>query len=331
MTTVSVIIVNYNSGARLSRCLDQLARQIYRDFEVIIIDNASTDGSLDAALAQSEAVMPARVIRSEENIGFAAANNRAAQGARGDWLAFLNPDAYAERDWLSALISAANRYPWADAFGSTQLMADSPDVIDGAGDVYHILGVGYRGGYGHDAARTPDDGECFAPCAAAALYRRAAFERLGGFDERFFCYGEDVDLGFRLRLAGGHAVQVRDARVLHEGSGVTGRYSPFTVYHGNRNRIWLTYKNTPGLFYWTLLPLRLVFDLYLYVRSFSIGVGGAYRRAMIDGYRGLYQFKDDRRTIQAGRNLTLAGFAAAATWSPFALTERRIVLRPLGR
>lgn len=331
MATLSVIIVNYNSGARLTRCLEHLSRQTYRDFEVIIVDNASTDGSLDAALEAAPAPLTPRAIRSPENAGFAAANNSAAREARGAWLVFLNPDAYPERDWLSALLAAAARYPFADAFGSTQLMADRPDVIDGAGDVYHVLGVGYRGGYGQPAARVPPDGECFAPCAAAALYRRSVFERLGGFDERFFCYGEDVDLGFRLRLEGGRAVQVRDARVLHEGSGVSGRYSPFTVYHGNRNRIWLSYKNTPALFYWGLFPLRLAFDLYLYARSFSIGAGEAYRRAMIDGYRGLPQFTEDRRRLQKSRRLTDRDFAAAAAWSPFDLTGRRIRLRPLPR
>ena len=331
MTTISVIIVNYNSGARLSRCLSHLGRQTYRDFEIIIVDNASDDTSLADALSEATMALAPRTIRADQNLGFAAANNIAAREARGEWLAFLNPDAYPERDWLSALLSAAARYPYADAFGSTQLMADRPDLIDGAGDVYHVLGVGYRGGFGQPSSRVPPDGECFAPCAAAALYRRTAFERLGGFDERFFCYGEDVDLGFRLRLLGGRAVQVKAARVLHEGSGVTGRYSPFTVYHGNRNRIWLTYKNTPPLFYWGLFPLRLAFDAYLFARSFSIGAGDAYRRAMIDGYSGLARFAADRRALQKGRRMRNRDFAEAAAWSPFALTGRRIRLRPLPR
>lgn len=331
MTTISVIIVNYNSGARLTRCLAHLSRQIYRDYEVIIVDNASGDTSLEDALSGVASAAPLRTIRSDENLGFAAANNVAAREARGQWLAFLNPDAYPERDWLAALARATLRYPFADAFGSTQLMADRPDLIDGAGDVYHVLGVGYRGGFGQPASGVPADGECFAACAAAALYRRSVFSQLGGFDERFFCYGEDVDLGFRLRLQGGRAVQVKDARVLHEGSGVSGRYSPFTVYHGNRNRIWLTYKNTPALFYWSLLPLRLAFDLYLFARSYSIGAGEAYRRAMIDGYLGLSQFKDDRRRLQRARRLTDRDFAAAVAWSPLALTGRRIRLRAIAR
>ncbi|HBS33707.1 MAG TPA: glycosyltransferase family 2 protein, partial [Parvularcula sp.] len=144
----------------------------------------------------------------------------------------------------------------------------------------------------------PGDGECFAPCAAAAMYRARVFADLGGFEERFFCYGEDVDLGFRLRLAGGRAVQVRAARVLHEGSGVSGRYSDFTVYHGNRNRIWMTYRNMPALLYWPLVPLRLLADAYLCLRAFTVGTGRAYARAVLDGYGGLPALANDRRRLQ---------------------------------
>ncbi len=329
MTAITVIIVNYNSGARLARCLEHLSRQTFRDFEIIVVDNASTDGSLDAALEAAPAPLLPRAIRMPANSGFAAANNRAAAEARGDWLAFLNPDAYPERDWLSALMSARARYPFADAFGSTQLNADDPAVIDGAGDVVHVLGVPYRGHFGWPVERLPEDGECFAPCAAAALYRSRTFLNLGGFEERFFCYGEDVDLGFRLRLAGGRAVQVKAARVLHEGSGISGRYSDFTVYHGNRNRIWMIFRNMPGALYWPLLPARLLVDLYLCLRAFSIGSGRAYARAMLDGYRGLPQFTDDRRVLQRRRKVSVAAIARALTWSPRKVSRREADLRPI--
>lgn len=323
--TVSVIIVNYNSDDRITRCLDCLAAQTFRDFETIVIDNASSDGS---AIAARDHALGARLIEAGGNLGFAAGNNRAAQEARGDWLVFLNPDAYAEPEWLARLVEASGDYPWADAFGSAQLIAEKPDLLDGAGDVYHILGVAYRGGFRQPAWRLASDGECFAPCAAAAMYRKSVFLALGGFDERFFCYGEDVDLGFRLRLSGGRAVQLKYARVLHEGSGVTGRYSDFTVYHGNRNRIWLTYKNMPGAFYWPLFPARLAFDAYLFVRAMMIGTARAYARAMRDGYGGLHRFRDDRRRLQAARKLSTAAFARLAAWSPVSMLGRRIDLKP---
>lgn len=329
--SLSVIIVNYNSGARLARCLAHLGRQTLRDFEIIIVDNASGDGSLEAALAAAPAPPFPRAIRSETNAGFSAANNVAAREARGDWLVFLNPDAYPEPDWLSALVSASERYPWADAFGSTQLNAADPSIIDGAGDAVHILGIPYRGHFGWPADRLPDDGECFAPCAAAAMYRRKTFLDLGGFEERFFCYGEDVDLGFRLRLAGGRAVQVKAARVLHEGSGVSGRYSDFTVYHGNRNRIWMTYRNMPGALYWPFVPFRLLADAYLCLRAYSVGTGRAYARAVLDGYGGLPALSDDRRRLQKTRKAGDGEIARALTWSPLKVSRREASLRPIKR
>ncbi|MFN0024604.1 MAG: glycosyltransferase family 2 protein [Parvularculaceae bacterium] len=329
MTSLSVIIVNYNSGDRLARCLEHLSRQTYRDFEVIVVDNASADGSLGSAIASAPAPLSPRVIDAGSNLGFAAANNLAAREATGEWLVFLNPDAYAERDWLSALVSASGRYPWADAFGSTQLNADNPATIDGAGDVVHVLGIPYRGHFGWPADQLPEDGECFAPCAAAAMYRRAAFLHLGGFEESFFCYGEDVDLGFRLRLAGGRSVQVKAARVLHEGSGISGRYSDFTVYHGNRNRIWMTFRNMPGALYWPLLPLRLIADAYLCLRASSAGTGRAYLRGVLDGYAGLPALAGDRRKLQRARKARLRDIAAALTWSPFKVSKREAVLAPI--
>jgi GT2 family glycosyltransferase len=316
---LTVIIVNYNSGERLARCLDHLARQTFADFKVVVVDNGSSDDSVDRARTTG---VPAAFDLAGENLGFAAANNRAAKVAAGEWLVFLNPDAYAEPDWLQQLVAASERYPQADAFGSTQLDAADPATIDGAGDVFHIAGVGYRACHGWPVERLPPEGECFAPCAAAAMYRRRTFEALGGFDERFFCYGEDVDLGFRLRLSGGRAVQVRDARVLHEGSAITGRRSEFTVYHGHRNRIWLTAKNLPAPIYWATAPLRFLFDLALFPRFAAAGLAGAYGRALRDGYGRLGEFSEDRRRIARTRAIPASAVAALAAWSPIALASR---------
>ena len=323
---VSILIVNYNSGDRLTRALACLQAQTFQGFETIVIDNASSDDSL----ARARAVAPeCRFIDAGANLGFAAGNNRAAQSARGEWIAFLNPDAYADPPWLENLLAAAARYPFADAFGSTQLMDDDPARLDGAGDVFHILGIPYRGGFGAPAETIIADGECFAPCAAAALYRRSVFQALGGFDERFFCYGEDVDLGFRLRLSGGRAVQVRNAIVRHEGSGVTGRYSEFTVYHGNRNRIWATFKSMPAALYWPLTPARLAADLYLLVRAAMTGRGKAYARALIDGYGGLARFGADRRRLARSRTVPVRRLARAFAWPLSMLTRRTPDLRPV--
>ncbi|MEX6632501.1 glycosyltransferase family 2 protein [Hyphococcus lacteus] len=315
---VTVIIVNYNAGDRLRRCLEHLAAQVFRNFDIIVVDNASDDDSLAVATASD---IKFTLIEAGDNLGFAAANNLAAKSARGRWLAFLNPDAYAEPNWLTAFVAGQRRFPVVEAFGSTQIDDHDHDRLDGAGDVCSVYGIAYRGFFGWPRKKRPQDSGCFAACAAAAFYRRDVFEALGGFDERFFCYGEDVDLGFRLLLSGGETVQLHDAVVHHEGSGVTGRNSEFSVYHGHRNRIWLYYKNTPAVLYWLTVPIRGIGDLLLLGKALLSGTSGAYFNAIKDGYGNLAQFRDDRAILSVQKKS--AYIAARMVWSPFALLRRQ--------
>ncbi|MEM9838522.1 MAG: glycosyltransferase family 2 protein [Pseudomonadota bacterium] len=316
----SVVIVNYNSGDRLARCLEHLSSQTLSDFEIIIWDNASMDDSHSLQLSS------ARLFRSPENLGFAKANNQAVENAQGKWIAFLNPDAYPAPDWLEQMASAIKRYPGTDCFASRQLSADNPGVLDGAGDVLHITGLAYRGGFGRPAEEAKDDGEVFAACAAAAVYRATTFKELGGFEESFFCYVEDVDLGFRLRIAGGRCVFVASANVLHEGSGVTGRYSAFTVYHGYRNLLLMLLRCVPRSAL-ALAPLFIIPYTLLLLRSATRGQGGAAFRALRDGLKGAPGALRERSNIHKG--------TARPDWwplvalSPVSLWTRRAKLKPL--
>lgn len=323
---VSVIIVNYNSGDRLRRCLAALSRQTYADFEVIVIDNASSDSSIESA---KTANIDFKLIGSECNLGFAAGNNQAVQRAQGQWLAFLNPDAYAAPDWLAALVEASERYPWADAFGSTQINADDTSLLDGAGDVYHPFGAVYRGHYNWPVDALPEEGECFSPCAAAALYNRNVFEALGGFEESFFCYCEDIDLGYRLRLTGGRAVQVPHAKVMHEGSGVTGKRSDFTIYHGHRNRIWTYYRCMPMLLLIPTAPFHIILNLYLLARFALEGQARPYLKALKDAMMGLSGQNASRRRIQQTRKTDLATLAQSMTWSFLKIARKEADIRPI--
>ena len=311
---VTVIVVSYQAAAQLPRCLAALAAQTRPPVRVIVIDNASTDGSAEIAEAAG-----AEVIRADANLGFAAANNRAAATADTEWIAFLNPDAYAAPEWLERLLGAADRWPQADAFGSTQLDANDPDRLDGIGDAYFFAGIPYRAGFGRSAWNLPPEGQVFGPCAAAALWRRTRFAALGGFEERFFCYGEDVDLAYRHRLAGGACVQVPDAVVHHEGSGITGRRSDFTTYHGHRNRVWTYLRDTPPRLLALSLPLHLVLGAYLAARLGLAGQLRPYLRAMRDAAKGAGPFLAERRALHADA----APVARALTWSPRALLRRR--------
>src|SRR4051794_31740753 len=180
--TVAVLIVNWNGGSLLRQCLQSLERQRRRPDKVIVVDNASTDDSLRQA---GDALRNVQVIVLPTNVGFARANNIAADAAQlVDALALLNPDAFPEPEWLEALVHAAEREPAVAAFASQMVLAAAPDYLDGAGDSYHTSGRAWRNGHRRPVAGwLASDVEVFAPCGAAALYRRAAFDQVGGFDE----------------------------------------------------------------------------------------------------------------------------------------------------
>jgi N-acetylglucosaminyl-diphospho-decaprenol L-rhamnosyltransferase len=307
-----VIVVNHNAGPLLQACLDALAAQTLRQFEAIIVDNASRDGSIEALRLPDDRF---RVIRASANLGFAAANNLGAAGCQAGWIATLNPDAAPRKTWLEELRRATLRHKGVRMFGSTQIDAAHPDRVDGFGDVYSIFGTAWRGASGAAVAALPDDDrEVFAPCAAAALYARDAFLAEGGFDESFFCYLEDIDLGFRLRLRGERCVQVRRAEMLHVGSAIAGADSDFFVFHSTRNRLWVMVKNLPSPLIWLVLLLQIaVVPLVLLRRGRQwgpalLGLGA--------GLLGLPKMWRERRKVQGGRVLSNAAIASLLVWNP---------------
>ena len=303
MTGIAVIIVNFNSGPLLGQCLRHLRAQTHHPKQVMVVDNASHDGSTDGLARDYPEV---EWVRLERNLGFAAANNLAAQRADGvEWLALLNPDAFPEPDWLERLLAAALTHPDCASFGSRLLDAGDPSRLDGTGDVYHVSGLAWRRGHGQRvvAGATADE-EIFAPCAAAALYRRSTFLEAGGFDQDYFCYFEDIDLGFRLRLLGHHCRYVPEAVVLHVGSAITGRRSPFSLYHGHRNLVWTYCKNMPGLLFWIYLPQHLLLNLGAMAWFALRGQGVTLLRAKWDALRGLPRCWRQRRVIQASRRIS---------------------------
>ena len=295
--SVAVIIVNYNSARLLDDALQGLSRQTFRDFSILVIDNGSDDKPRVPARPGVEVVCLPR------NVGFAAANNRGVALCRHcQWIALLNPDAVPAADWLQTLLAAAERDPDTAFFASRMVQARQPELLDGAGDAYHVSGRVTRRGHGVPAmGRYEKNDEVFSACAAAALYRREAFEAVGGFDEDFFCYLEDVDLGFRLRLAGHRCRYVADAVVHHIGSATTGRDSDFAVYHGHRNLVWTYVKNMPGWLFWLYLPLHVAANLYVIGRYARRGRWRVILDAKRDAIRALPRMWRKRREVQARR------------------------------
>jgi GT2 family glycosyltransferase len=296
---VTVIIVNWNAGDLLAQCLRALLRGSVRPVRILVMDNGSSDTS--AAQAAQLAGVTVRLLG--HNYGFAAGNNRAFLECETKYVALLNPDAFPERDWLEKLLVAAEAHPEVAAFGSRQMVHGADNVVDGLGDVYHLSGLVWRDGYGRSMRRsdaTPC--EIFSPCAGAALYRRDALVEVGGFDEDYFCYVEDVDLGFRLRLAGYRALYVPDAVVHHVGSATTGgQHSDFAVYHGHRNLVWTFVKDTPGLLFWSILPLHILLNLATIAWFGLRGKGRVILRAKRDALLGLPKMWRKRREIQGSR------------------------------
>jgi GT2 family glycosyltransferase len=299
---VAVLIVNWNGGELLTRCLESLLLQRRPPDRVILVDNASSDDSLKRAAHLLSGV---ELIQLPSNVGFARGNNIAAQAARQcDALALLNPDAVAEPGWLEALVRAAERYPDTASFASQMLLASTPHYLDGAGDSYHVSGRAWRNGHRVLATTWPAENvDVFGPCAAAALYRREAFDEAGGFDEHYFCYFEDVDLAFRLRLRGYRSIYVHSAVVRHVGSALSGYRSDFAVYHGERNAVWTFVKNMPGPLLWMYLPQHIALNVAALLFYPARGQGKVVFRAKLDALRDLPAVLRRRKLVQLGRRV----------------------------
>jgi N-acetylglucosaminyl-diphospho-decaprenol L-rhamnosyltransferase len=324
---VSVIIVVYESGPTLAECLTALKAQTFTGYEVLLIDNASSDRTAQAAAVADPKL---RLIENAENLGFAAAVNQGAKAATGRWLALLNPDAYADAAWLERLVAATEANPNVHCFTSRQLMADDPTRLDGLGDVMALAGYPFRGGYTHRDPGHLEPGWVFSACGGAMLVEREIFLRLGGFDERLFCYCEDVDLGYRLRLIGEPTLLVPDAVVRHVGSASTGgRRSDFAVFHGTRNRFWVFVKDTPPVLFWLTLPLHILATLVLFARHATRGEVVTPIRGLSAGIRHIGVALDARREAQATRKVGSWAIASAMTWNPFDLLLRRAFIQPV--
>ncbi|MDH5634035.1 MAG: glycosyltransferase family 2 protein [Gammaproteobacteria bacterium] len=306
---VSVIIVNWNSNDLLKRCLEHLSIQTLKPRRVIIVDNGSVP-SVPSEYSQYPGIAVTACLLGT-NTGFAHANNFIISDTEARYVALLNPDAFPDPGWLGALIEAADMHSDIAAFGSRQLVYSDLRQIDGIGDVYHMSGLVWRDGFLDDFDSSDPEHTCpheiFSACAGAALYRTEVLREMGGFDEDFFCYVEDVDLGFRLRLAGHKAMYVPDAVVHHVGSATTGgRHSDFAIYHGHRNLVWAYVKNMPGILFWLFLPLHIALNLVIMLIYILKGKGGVILRAKRDALKGLPGVLKKRSLIQKNRRASIA-------------------------
>lgn len=255
---VSIIVVNWNGLRFLDDCLSSLEKQTWQEREFVLVDNGSTDGTADCIRTWSERLPRAQAIQLSENTGFCRANNLAFARARGEWIALFNNDAVAEPNWLEELVRHADAERRIGMLGSKILFVEPAGVIDKVGHLIYWDGQNRgRGTMESDVGQYNRPEEILWPDACAALYHRKIFEETGGFDETFFAFGDDADLGMRARLLGWKSWYVPTAVVHHHHSATAGAYSPLKVMLVERNRLLLAIKNfsLPLLIqnpYWTL-------------------------------------------------------------------------------
>lgn len=243
MKKFSVIIPNWNGVRFLKVCLESLSKQSYRDFEVIIVDNGSTDESISYIKKEFPRF---KVIALEGNFGFARAVNVGIKKAGGDFIALLNNDTETDKNWLKYILKATQNHPKAAFFASKMLDYKRRDIIDSCGDAMTWCGRSYNIGEGNnDSTNYREEKYIFGACAGAAAYRKEFFDRIGHFDEDFFAYLEDIDLDFRAQLMGMKCLFVPDAIVYHIGSATAGRGSGFAFQQMVRNHLLLILKNYP--------------------------------------------------------------------------------------
>ena len=263
---ITVVVVNWNRKDFLRACLESLARQTGVEFETIVVDNGSADGS--AELAESE--FGARVIRNRENRGFCAANNQGIAAARGEFVALLNNDAEAEPGWLAALLRACARAADVGMAASKVLVWEDPSRIDKVGHLIYPDGQNRgRGSGAVDGGQFDREEEVLWPDGCAALYRKEMLDHIGGFDEDFFAYGDDAELGLRARIAGWKCWYAPEAVVRHHRGSTLGKDSVRRLVLIERNRLLLALK----LFPWSLLLL----NPFYFVARVAAGYGAARR------------------------------------------------------
>ncbi len=244
-TLISVVVPNYNGAALLQGCLSSLLAQTYPHIEIVVVDNASTDDSIETV---SVLAPKAFILRERQNLGFAGAVNEGIRAAKGDWIAVLNNDTEVVPTWLTECVQAMGRHPEADFLACRILDFRRREIIFSAGDCFLRAGIGYRRGQElNDGPGYRREIPIFAACGCAALYRKTALEGVGCFDGRFFAYLEDVDLALRLQAAGSRGWFIPAAEVYHIGAATSGgEFSPLAVRLRTRNGILLLIKSVPA-------------------------------------------------------------------------------------
>jgi GT2 family glycosyltransferase len=282
--------------------LHSLSKQTVKDFEVILVDNGSSDGSAEFV---GEVFPHVKIIRLEQNEGFCRGNNIGLQHSTGNFVALLNNDTRVDKCWLEGLCNAMGQGPEIGLCASCMVNYFSTNILDTAGDGYDICGVGFKIGNGLRVSERQKNGHVFGACAGAALYRRSMIDEIGFFDEDFFSVGEDIDLSFRAKLAGYKCIYVPNAVVYHKVNQTVGPDSDFLLYHARRNVEYTYFKNMPLVLILLTLPMHLLYNLLTLFQALRRGRIAVFLKAKWDFLVNFRKIYKKRKAIQAQRKISL--------------------------
>ena len=298
MSEVTVIIPNYRGEKFIRDCLDSLRAQTYKDFDVIVADNLSEDGS--AEIVENE-YPEVKLIRLSDNFGFSRAVNEGIKASNTPYVLLLNNDTKADERFVEKMYSAICSDEKIFSVSAKMLQMMHPDRIDGAGDLYCALGWAFARGKDKKKDRYRKGCDVFASCGGAAIYRRKILDEIGWFDEFHFAYLEDVDIGYRARIMGYRNVYEPEALVYHMGSGVSGsRHNDFKVRISARNNMYVVMKNMPTLQIILNLPFLILGFGVKAVYFILLGYGRAYLSGIKRGY---ILCREGRKYPYSSRNL----------------------------
>lgn len=282
-----IIIPNYNGAHFLKNCLDSLRHQTYQNFRITVVDNGSSDESV--TLLQRY-YPEADILNLPYNKGFAAAANAGIRSSKEPYVMLLNNDTTVKHNCVEKLMNAITSDSQIFSAGAHVLSMRAPYLTDTSGDFYSFFGYAFCRGQGLSAARFAlsrhNQLSTFTNCGCAVIYRRYLLQKTGLFDERFFAYLEDVDLGFRARKMGYKNIVCIEAHVFHYGSGTTGaKYTPMKVYLSARNNIWLRQKNLSLFQRLIQAPFFLVGTIAKYFYFCRIHLGSFYSKGILEGIK----------------------------------------------
>ena len=279
--TTTIIIPNYNGLKFMDECIRSLNAQTYPNFRTLVVDNGSTDGSVEWLKEHQ-----IDTIFLPENTGFYGAVNVGIKAADTPYVLLLNNDVRVDEYFVAEMVRAIGQSERIFSVSSRMIQMYHPDRLDDAGDMYSLLGWAYQRGVGRDLTHYRRSSRVFSACAGAAIYRREVFEEIGYFDEMHFAYLEDIDVGYRARIFGYENWYVPAALVYHVGSGTSGsRYNQFKTRYSSRNNIYLIYKNMPFLQILLNLPF-LILGFGMKILFFTQkGMGREYIAGIKNGFQ----------------------------------------------